>query len=263
MFLLLFQKSRLGLTNKKLLKRFCIIIYLLFVIYSSVCPGVAVAAGIYTLTGMSVDRYKFVQNPSHAIWSSARFQALMLTSVIWLISIALMSPLLYVRTVDIFDMPNLTPMTFCIEKWPSDRDRQIFGWLVLIVLYVIPVSIVVVCYARVGRVLCFYALESPDVSIGAPVFRRRRALRIVVVLVGLFICCWLPYNIMSLMIDQGDMIELTRLYPFALWLGHAHSAVNPALYWATNRRSKEVIIKLYKKCIRKSTERKKRWPRRI
>lgn len=211
--------------------------------------GVAVATGIFTLTGMSVDRYLFIQNPSHAHWKSARLHAILLTIFTWSTSAIFMSPQLYVRIIDTLNMPNLSPMTFCIENWPNNHDRQVFGWLLLFLVYVIPVSIVVVCYVNVGKMLCFYATssESSSTNTGTYIFCRKRAAQILVLLVGLFICCWLPYNIMSLLIDQWHMVSLVQFLPFALWLGHAHSAVNPLLYWATNRKFREMIARLYRK----------------
>lgn len=213
---------------------------------------------------MSVDRYLFIQHPSHAHWSSAPFHAAVLTALTWAMSAVFMAPQLYVRTIDTLVMPNLSPMTFCIENWPNDHDRQIFGWLLLFVVYVIPALVVAVCYANVSKLLCFYALsrEDSNASTGTYIFCRKRAARILVLLVGLFICSWLPYNIMSLMIDQGNIGSLVPFLPFALWLGHAHSAVNPVLYWATNRRFREMVARLCRStmCTR---AKKKRRTRRI
>ncbi|CAL1528468.1 unnamed protein product [Lymnaea stagnalis] len=226
--------------------------------------GVAVATGIFTLTAMSVDRYMSIQHPSHAHWSSAPSHALVLTAVTWTTSAVFMAPQLYVRTVDTLTMPDLPSMTFCIEHWPQDQDKHIFGLLLLLVMFVIPVLILAVCYANVGKMLCSYTLsrEDSNTSNVTYIFCRKRAARILVLLVGLFICCWLPYNIMSIMIDLGDMSGLVPFLPFALWLGHAHSAVNPVLYWVTNRRFREMVAKLRMR-IQRPCIKKKRRPRRV
>ncbi|XP_059174506.1 QRFP-like peptide receptor [Physella acuta] len=172
--------------------------------------GVAVATGIFTLTAMSVDRYLSIQHPSHAHWSSAPSSAVVLTVITWTTSSVFMAPQLYVRTIDTLSLPDLPAMTFCIEDWPDDLDRQIFSFLLLMLVYVIPVLIVAVCYANVGKMLCtlsFRGGSSSDVY----VYSRRRAARILILLVGLFICCWLPYNVMSLIVD---IQELSSLMPF-------------------------------------------------
>jgi len=64
---------------------------------------------------------------------------------------------------------------------------------------------------------------------------RRTIVRLLVVIVTVFAVCWLPYNVLSLSVDVSLDANHTKLLPFALWLGHAHSAVNPVVYWFFNR----------------------------
>ncbi|GFO10063.1 neuropeptide y receptor-like [Plakobranchus ocellatus] len=209
--------------------------------------GVAVATGIFTLTAMSVDRYMSIQRPSHAQWHSSLRSAAIITAFVWSASAAFMSPHLYVRTVDTVELERLPAMTFCIERWPRGTDRQVFGSLLLLVVYVIPVAIVAVCYANVGRLLCSYTIPRDNSgSTGTYIYCRRRAARALFLLVGLFIVCWLPYNVTSLLVDLGLGGGLVASLPFTLWLGHAHSAVNPVLYWATNRQFRHVAFKVFK-----------------
>ena len=227
------------------------------------------ATGIFTLTAMSVDRYLSIQHPSHAHWRSSPRHAALITGVVWTASAAFMSPQLYVRAVDTLQLEGLPAMTFCIEQWPRGRDRQIFGSLLLLVVYVIPVAIVAVCYANVGRMLCAYTLSRDDsnTSTGTYIYCRRRAARALFFLVGLFIVCWLPYNVISLLVDLGFADSLVSSLPFTLWLGHAHSAVNPVLYWATNKQFRHVASRVFKalRCLgsRNKRSRNRRYPRRV
>ncbi|KAJ9584208.1 hypothetical protein L9F63_021443, partial [Diploptera punctata] len=52
--------------------------------------------------------------------------------------------------------------------------------------------------------------------------------------------CWLPYVGCSLCVElcpSRDVVKARSVLPFCLLLGHAHSAINPALYWLLNRHS--------------------------
>ncbi|RWS04945.1 tachykinin-like peptides receptor 86C, partial [Dinothrombium tinctorium] len=61
------------------------------------------------------------------------------------------------------------------------------------------------------------------------------------VLLGVILCfvfCWLPYNLTSFYIDLFDSLKAINLLPFTLLLGHAHSALNPLVYWLLNVKKK-------------------------
>ena len=52
--------------------------------------------------------------------------------------------------------------------------------------------------------------------------------------------CWLPYMGCTLCVElcpSSDVAMARAVLPFCLLLGHAHSAINPALYWLLNRQS--------------------------
>ncbi|XP_013792887.2 neuropeptide Y receptor type 5-like [Limulus polyphemus] len=50
-----------------------------------------------------------------------------------------------------------------------------------------------------------------------------------------FVICWLPYNIISSYVDLFEIMTVTKYLPFTLLLGHAHSAINPVIYWLLNK----------------------------
>lgn len=59
-------------------------------------------------------------------------------------------------------------------------------------------------------------------------------------LVVVFAVCWIPYLACSICIELLPESSSSRaiaihLFPFALLLGHAHSAFNPVVYWLLNR----------------------------
>ena len=75
---------------------------------------------------------------------------------------------------------------------------------------------------------------------------RRSVVRLLVTIVVVFVASWLPYNVVSLRVDLNLDAGEAGILPFALWLGHAHSAVNPVVYWFFN--------KTFRHCVRNALQ---------
>ena len=77
---------------------------------------------------------------------------------------------------------------------------------------------------------------------------RRSVVRLLVTIVVVFVASWLPYNVVSLRVDLSLDAGEARILPFALWLGHAHSAVNPVLYWFFNKTFRHCVRNVLQRC---------------
>src|SRR5688572_24235396 len=88
---------------------------------------------------------------------------------------------------------------------------------------------VFVAYLLMGMRLCSYEMVPIDGDTFAQqsnklLSERRRLAKILLVLALIFALCWLPYNILALLMDLSILPEeqngaAFRLYPFALLLG--------------------------------------------
>lgn len=107
-------------------------------------------------------------------------------------------------------------------------------------------------------------------AVGGRLIReRRRVAKILLVLAVVFSLCWLPYSVLSLILDMnakdppspddelgmGDFDtgsefdeQLTYivnlLLPFAILLGHSQAAVNPLLYCLLSKNFRRSVIDL-------------------
>lgn len=209
--------------------------------------GVAVAVSIFSMTAMSVDRYVSLQHPVAAQKMTSACQSCVLLLFMWIVAGIFMGPLIYIRDINMLDdVPFLQPMPFCIENWPQDRDRQAYGVFLLFVVFIIPAFTITICYGNVGKALCNIEKHQRVSSDGSTqrLISRQRAARMVIILIGVFMVCWLPYNIISTLSDLSENARITRALPFVLWLGHAHSAFNPMLYWSLNRHFRDSVHRL-------------------
>jgi len=159
----------------------------------------------------------------------------------------LFAPLLVVRqTSRVMVAGTDHQLAFCVEKWSAPSDRRTYSIVCFVVVYAVPGSIVMLAYSLMGRRLCAASLlqqidagAAPGVSRhqagGERMVRdRKRVARILLLLAILFALCWLPYNILNLLLElderRPNAEEIFALLPFALLLGHANSAINPLLY---------------------------------
>lgn len=179
-------------------------------------------------------------------------QCLIMITVMWIISGSFMGPMLYIKTVDTISLDRLPSIAFCIEQWPQERDRKAYVLFLMFVVFLIPGVTLAVCYSHVGRALCSkdMAREGSDSS-SRGLFSRKKAARMIIILIIVFMLCWLPYNIASLVSDLSDEFVLILL-SFTLWLGHAHSAINPVMFWLLNRRFREKV-RIMMKSVKKNT----------
>lgn len=203
-------------------------------------------ASIFTLTALSIDRCMAIKSPMSLRRVSGKCQALKFIVVIWVLSAIFYGPVIYVRRVCRISFKHFQiRMTYCIEKWPQAIDRQAYGIFLLAVTYVVPIVVIAICYAVIGKALCsdeFHRKTSDSSS--TVMLGRKRVARMLVVLIAVFIVSWLPYNIFSLSLDLTSEFRDTQVLPFTLWIGHAHSAMNPLLYWFLN--------KSFRHCMRKA-----------
>ena len=205
--------------------------------FFSLVTGVAVTTSIFTLTALSIDRYLAIKAPLSLRRISSKCQATTFLAIIWLLACIFVLPMLIVRSVYAVTFNHFhISMAYCVEKWPSYMNKKMYGLIMLVVNYVIPIVTITTCYSMIGRALCsdeFHRKTSDSSS--TVMLGRKRVARMLVALIVVFLLCWLPYNITSLSLDFEPSYRETRVLPFAMLLAHAHSAINPLLYWFLNK----------------------------
>lgn len=189
---------------------------------------------------MSIDRFIGIKFPMSKRRVTKPGEALGIILSIWLISALIMIPLILVRELDVVTLEHFGEIKFCREQWRTRDNRRAFGVASLLLVYIIPSTILAVCYACIGKTLYDRKLERVNSNSSVQtVESRQRAARMLVVLVLLFLLFWLPYNIISLTMDISGSFPQIGVLLYSLWLGHAHSAINPIMYWCLNVRLRE------------------------
>ncbi|XP_008553158.2 gastrin/cholecystokinin type B receptor-like [Microplitis demolitor] len=234
--------------------------------------GVAVAASVFTITAMSIDRYLAIRSPIalHRVFN--RKSTIMIIIALWFIALSIFAPLFKAVSLENLNSQlNITLLVksgenksfkivqppvlqVCSEDFkPLGIHAYVFGTFCFVLVYAIPGFIVILTYSLMGRTLC--ARKPPfdyDSNVGSASsqqgFRlmreRKRVAWILLTLAILFALCWLPYNVLRLLVDLGVVYEgrvIPIVLPYCLYLGHANSALNPVVYCFMTRNFRQSV----------------------
>lgn len=199
--------------------------------------GVAVLASIFTLTALSIDRYLALKAPLSVHRMHNKTHAAICMLAIWALAACILIPVLLVRSVTQVEFERFgISLRYCTESWAEGDYRKAYAIFLLVITYAVPILIISTCYSLIGRTLCsdeFHRKTSDSSS--TVMLGRKRVARMLIAVIVVFIFCWLPYNIFSLNLDVTNQYYNTKVLPYTLCLAHAHSAINPILYWFLNK----------------------------
>ncbi|KAL6435401.1 hypothetical protein ACFW04_005409 [Cataglyphis niger] len=215
--------------------------------------GVSVAASVYSLVAVSLDRFLAIWWPLKCQITKRR--ARMMIVVIWFIALTMTSPwLLFFDLVSIYeDEPDLR---LCLETWPHPEDGTLFFLIGnLILCYVLPMILISLCYILIW--IKVWRRHIPTDTKDAQMERLQqkskvKVVKMLVVVVILFVLSWLPlYVIFAVIKLGGDLVQgedeiLPIATPIAQWLGASNSCINPILYAFFNKKYRRGFIAILK-----------------
>ena len=214
--------------------------------------GVTVAASVFTITLLSIDRFLAIRHPIIFRRLSTNKVAAKLILCVWFVAICLMIPLLIVRKTSVVDIIPTEPVYFCGELWDDDIHRIQYDIVLFIIVYIIPGTVICSSYGMIGSELWsedknLKRTESEtSQGIGKQMMLgRKRVAKMLVALAVLFALCWLPYYIVSLYLDfHPENKNLLLVLPYTIFLGHSNSAFNPILYFYSSRSFRKFLVRM-------------------
>lgn len=211
--------------------------------------------------------------------------------VIWVLAISIMCPsgvMLQVTketqvSVLLGDGNVTRPFYWCHENWPNQEMRKIYTTVLFANIYLAPLTLIVIMYARIGITLFKTAVPSPanqesvngsgSGSRSKPSGyetrhvasrKKKRVIKMLLVVALLFILSWLPLWTLMMLSDYASLNEVQHrviniyIYPLAHWLAFCNSSVNPIIYGFFNenfRRGFQAAFKLQLCAIQKGRKR--------
>ncbi|XP_071803687.1 G-protein coupled receptor 54-like [Asterias amurensis] len=205
-----------------------------FVFYMMQATAQATCA---TLTAMSIDRYYAITDPLKALKTRTPRVAIVVSVGIWTFSAVLAIPVAIFFDINVVQFQNQT-YDICEEMWPLKIVNQGYGVYCFVMLYLIPLTIITVCYSIVLNRL--WKAVSPTEETHAPVhlrmlIQKRRITRMILAVIVAFAACWIGTHIMSLWrrLDVNFPRTSTAALVFqtiAHLLMYFNSCVNPFVY---------------------------------
>ncbi|KAM7021770.1 LOW QUALITY PROTEIN: neuropeptide FF receptor 2 [Passerculus sandwichensis] len=218
---------------------------------SGMVQGISVSASVFTLVAIAMDRFRCIVHPFKPKLTVPA--ALAAIAVIWALAVAIMCPsvaLLRLRQEKRFQLllgtGNATrPVFWCREEWPEPAMRKAYTTVLFANIYLAPLALIALMYARIGVFLSHAAVPGPgkrgrEQRCGAW-RRKRKAIHMLVLVTLLFALSWLPLWSLMLLSDYGSLSDVqlrlinVYIYPLAHWLAFSNSSVNPIIYGFCNR----------------------------
>ncbi|KAJ8317568.1 hypothetical protein KUTeg_005472 [Tegillarca granosa] len=205
--------------------------------------GVSVYVSTLTSTAIAVDRYFVIVYPFKPRMKV--FVCLLMIVAIWIISNSISLPLgIYMKHKD--DGTSYS----CIEDWPREQAGQFFTVTSLVLQYIVPCAIITYCYTKVSIALKKRARSK--IGSGSKsrerdeleIRRKRRTNKMLIAMVTIFVCCWLPLNIVLLIAEYEVYVKQWYFYTLVFFTAHviamSSTIYNPFLYaWMNDNFKKE------------------------
>ncbi|XP_033010664.1 galanin receptor type 1 [Lacerta agilis] len=187
---------------------------------------VSMLVSIFTLSAMSVDRYVAIVHSRRSSSLRVSRNALLGVGVIWLLSIAMASPVAHHQRIVHHEIIN---QTFCWEVWPNLQHKKVYVICTFVFGYLLPLLLISFCYAKV---LNHLHKKLRNISKKSEASKKKTAQTVLVVVV-VFGISWLPHHVVHLWAEFGDfpLTQASFLFRVAAHcLAYSNSSVNPIVY---------------------------------
>ncbi|KAL9984829.1 hypothetical protein ACROYT_G007165 [Oculina patagonica] len=198
----------------------------------SFSQSLSIASSVLSLAAIAVDRFLAIMYPLKRYMTFQISYGIM--AVVWIVGIAVNSPFLYAMKVI-----SVEGTLYCAEIWTpafTEEASKDFTVVLFVVFYLIPLLTMSILYSFIVHKL--WVRKVPGNQTAENQLRseksKKKVLKMLMTVVILFALCWLPVYI-SQFIYFFDKKNFPCGPPAVLgfmgyFLGHANSAINPAIY---------------------------------
>ncbi|KAI2662388.1 Cholecystokinin receptor type A [Labeo rohita] len=209
--------------------------------------GISVSVSTFNLVAISLERYSAICNPFKSrTWQTKSHAAKVITAT-WVVSFLLMLPYPIGSTLVPFMRSNNSTGNMCRLVWPSDVMQTCDG------CYLQPSKRkrpepVTPSFSSPKSKLRRVCSNSPTANLMA----KKRVIRMLLVIVGLFFLCWTPIFVVNAWraFDRRSTDRLLSGAPisFIHLLSYTSACVNPIVYCFMNKRFRQGVLATFSCC---------------
>ncbi|XP_070063033.1 RYamide receptor isoform X1 [Drosophila virilis] len=209
-----------------------------FVNYSQV---VSVLVSAYTLVAISIDRYIAIMWPLRP--RITKRYAKFIIAGVWFIALATAFPIPVVSRLMVPSSiwHEKCEKYICREVWPSTEQDYYYTLALFTLQFIVPLLVLIFTYTRIA--IAVWGKRPPGEAENSRDQRmarsKRKMIKMMLTVVIVFTSCWLPFNILQLMLNDEEFANWKPL-PYVWfafhWLAMSHSCYNPIIYCYMNAR---------------------------
>ena len=214
--------------------------------------AVPMYASTLTIFLIALDRYGLILYPLRARMSVRT--ALSLIAVIVFISMLFSIPVVVFTSEQTVSQPDLRiHRSYCIEKWPTEIGRKIYSASMFLLQFCLPICMTALLYYKIYCRL----KHRPSHRSSNNADRKQKTNKVLFAIVSLFVICWLPWNMFSLITELDRTIVKGAHFKFVDLLlklfAMSSACINPFLYcWLNDNFRKEldqiaIKMKIYRR----------------
>lgn len=205
---------------------------------------ISVAASVFTLMAISIDRYIAIVHPLKPRMS--RTATIVIIVVIWIASSILSFPNLICSTTLVETFKNGDSRVVCYLQWHDGRSTEsrmefIYNVIIMLFTYVIPILLMSYTYYWIGRELWgSKIIGEMNVKQVKSIKSKQKIVKMMLIVVIIFLVCWAPYHIYFLLahhypqINDSEYAQQSFLVIYCLAM--SNSMYNPLVYcWMNSR----------------------------
>ena len=188
--------------------------------------NVTAYASVYTLVMMSLDRYLAVVHPIRSMTIRNVKNCTIVIIILWVIICCANVPVYIINDVYSYNFYEEV-RSACMSMVIKNNGKPFYGCFFAFA-FMLPLTLVCILYGSMIKRLLRGVGGSGEVSRG-----KKRVTRMVVAVVAAFAICWLPNNVMFMIIHFGKYPTNTTFIAIQITsncLAYMNSCINPILY---------------------------------
>lgn len=210
----------------------------------------AIAASILTVVAISCDRFFAVVFPLKTFITKKSCRVII--SVIWISSVTIRLPMFYGLKIRVEHTGKLGCFLSLDDTFNKGAEKTYYKFT-LISLFAVPLSAIAILYSGILISLKLRNVPGEDVSGNTSreqkrdVVIKKKVLRMVLIVVAVFVLCWLLFFIQLILFSYKIQVACEVLF-MRLFLAHLNSAMNPCLYLVLNENFREGFKHILRRC---------------